>query len=606
MKKLLKSNGAKVFAFVLSLVFFGLSCLSVALADYAVSKDMYYEKKEDLLYEQYSNYAYQKTAYAALLYNEGRASEQIENSLFHKNNIASAIFKNKATGEEKKFMSEKESDGTVYTVIQEIISSNSGTAVYEVSVTLAKDLPYFDFLKFNIALTNIAYTLRYGVWALALLFLILGIVCTVVLICSAGTRKGKDGAVYTKSVKFPFDLLTVAYIAPIVPLVDLTFKGIGFSVIAVSILYTLTVLWLMSLVKRAKLKVLWENTVINKVFKLIKAAIVAMSVSWKAAVVILAVLLFQAVLFLFLVSYTNAPALLLILASDIVVFPLIIYFAVELHCVIKGAQALARGQTDYKINTSDLILDMKKLGCTLNCLGDGIALAVEEKLKSERLKTDLITNVSHDIKTPLTSIINYSDLILREDCENENVKKYAQVLYRQSIRLKQLTDDLVEASKASSGNIEVQLAPCDASVLMTQAYGEYEEKLTAADVKPVLRLPEESVTVMADGKLMARVLDNLFSNICKYAMPGTRAYISLYTEDNKAVMSFKNISKEEIEDADILKERFVRGDKSRSTEGSGLGLSIAESLVNLQSGRLDISRDGDLFKAEVVFDILKN
>ena len=221
------------------------------------------------------------------------------------------------------------------------------------------------------------------------------------------------------------------------------------------------------------------------------------------------------------------------------------------------------------------------------------------------MKTELITNVSHDIKTPLTSIINYSDLIAKETTENEKISEYSLVLLRQSERLKRLIDDLVEASKASTGNIEIIAEPFDLGVLFSQTTGEYEEKLTKNELTLITKQPEEPVHIMADGRRMWRIFDNLMNNICKYAQSGTRVYLTLEKVGNEAVISFKNTSRDALDvPADELLERFTRGDASRNTEGNGLGLSIAKSLAELQKGSLELSVDGDLFKVTVTFDLI--
>ena len=272
----------------------------------------------------------------------------------------------------------------------------------------------------------------------------------------------------------------------------------------------------------------------------------------------------------------------------------------------KGAREIAECKLDYKVDTKYLILDLKDHGEDLNRIRDGMNIAVDERLKSERMKTELITNVSHDIKTPLTSIINYSDLISREECENENIKEYASVLHNQSERMKRLLDDLVEASKASSGNIDIMLAECDARVLISQLSGEYYQRLADAGLDLVCTAPEDEIRIMADGRRLWRVFDNLMNNARKYALQGTRVYVSLEAEGERAIFRFKNISREALSvNADELSERFVRGDESRNTEGNGLGLSIAKSLVELQGGEFDITVDGDLFKVTVSFPIIK-
>ena len=250
--------------------------------------------------------------------------------------------------------------------------------------------------------------------------------------------------------------------------------------------------------------------------------------------------------------------------------------------------------------------DFKEYGESLNSISKGMAIAVEERMKSERMKTELITNVSHDIKTPLTSIINYTVLISKEPCDNKKINEYSSVLLRQSERLKRLIDDLVEASKASTGNLEVNLAPCEANILLTQIVGEYTEKIQNKNLELITTHPEDSIMIMADGRRLWRVFDNLMNNICKYSQSGTRVYLSLEKQGSEAVITFKNTSKSALNvSADELMERFVRGDSSRNTEGNGLGLSIAKSLTELQNGKLELTIDGDLFKVILKFPVIK-
>ena len=234
-----------------------------------------------------------------------------------------------------------------------------------------------------------------------------------------------------------------------------------------------------------------------------------------------------------------------------------------------------------------------------------MAAALEEQMKSERLKSELITNVSHDIKTPLTSIINYVDLIKAEPVDNPKVQEYIAVLDRQSARLKKLTCDLVDASKASSGAMPVHLEDVDVCELLQQAVGEYSERLGAGQLTQVFDLPEEPVLIRADGALLWRVIDNLLSNICKYALPGTRLYISMERSGEQMTVQMKNVSRAPLNiPADELMERFVRGDSSRNSEGSGLGLSIAQSLTELMGGAFRLEIDGDLFKAKLDFPVI--
>ena len=272
----------------------------------------------------------------------------------------------------------------------------------------------------------------------------------------------------------------------------------------------------------------------------------------------------------------------------------------------EGGERVASGDMSQPIDTSRMLWKFKEHGENINKVSDGIALAVNERMKSEHFKTELITNVSHDIKTPLTSIINYVDLIKKENISDEKVQGYVEVLDRQSARLKKLIEDLMEASKASTGNLAVNLEECDVEVLLTQVVGEFEERLEKNQLEVVVSKPDYPVKMMADGRHMWRVLDNLLNNACKYSLPGTRVYISLYQEKEEAIIIFKNISKTALNiPSEELMERFVRGDSSRNTEGSGLGLSIAQSLTELMHGSMKLEIDGDLFKVTLRFPTIR-
>ena len=276
----------------------------------------------------------------------------------------------------------------------------------------------------------------------------------------------------------------------------------------------------------------------------------------------------------------------------------------QLSRLIEGAKHLSEGDLSYKIDTAHLHGPFRRNADMLNRISSGCAVEVERRRKSEHLKTERLTNVSHDIKTPLTSIINYVDLLKKTDLQPKEAREYADVLERQSNRLKKLLEDLIEASKASTGNITVELAPTDAAELLRQAVGEYSERLTAQSLETVLRIGGESCTITADGRLLWRVFDNLLGNVVKYAMPGTRVYLDLTEQGGQSSIVVKNISREALNiDTDELMERFVRGDASRATEGSGLGLSIARSLTECMGGRFELSVDGDLFKVTLRFPI---
>ena len=264
------------------------------------------------------------------------------------------------------------------------------------------------------------------------------------------------------------------------------------------------------------------------------------------------------------------------------------------------------GKTDFLLNEEEFKGNLRNVAKYLNDIAGGFSNAIEENLKSERMKTELITNVSHDLKTPLTSIINYVDLLKAENIENEKAKEYIEVLDNKSQRLKKLTEDLVEASKASSGNIKLTMEKLKVKELIHQVTGEFEDKFEARKLETILSYPEENVFILADSRYLYRVLENIYSNIAKYAKEDTRVYVDIVKNNKKVLIAIKNISKEQLNiSADELMQRFVRGDSSRNTEGSGLGLSIAKSLTELQGGSFDIYLDGDLFKVVIEFPIVE-
>lgn len=325
----------------------------------------------------------------------------------------------------------------------------------------------------------------------------------------------------------------------------------------------------------------------------------------KAAIIVAALVCFDVV-----IMSTNSGFLMLVTRAlaALVLF----YVLISMKKLITATTEIASGDMDCRVDTTKLYGPLKEQGEALNSIGDGMTRAVNDRLKSEHFKTELITNVSHDIKTPLTSIINYVDLMQKEQIDNEKVNEYLDVLSRQSARLKKLIDDLMEASKASTGNLPVNPERCELGVLLTQTAGEYKEKLEDAGLELVIDKPDEDIAIMADRQHLWRVFDNLMNNICKYSLPGTRVYLDLARSSNikngkingKAIVTFRNISKQRLSiGAEELVERGVRGDSSRNTQGSGLGLSIANSLTLLQGGEMELTVDGDLFKVILKFDI---
>ena len=466
-----------------------------------------------------------------------------------------------------------------------------------------------------------AFTLRYAV----LVILGVSVVVLIVLLCYlyAAQSHRKGGVVALNHLdRIPFDLLTAAVAVIAVFSADLIitagFSGdLDFIVALAAILsvdyfvalgYTLTFAARLknhTLFKNNILYKLWSITAkgIKKVFGWLKYLFKNIPTVAKTAIITSAVALFQFIIIAILPYYYSGERTLLLFLFTLLDVAVIISLAIFLQRIKQGGEKIAAGDLDYKIDTKYMYGDFKDFANSLNNINEGLSVAINERMKSERFKTELITNVSHDIKTPLTSIINYVDLIKKEEPENENIKEYIDVLDRQSSRLKKLIEDLMEASKASTGNLTVNLSVCEAGVLLSQTVGEFDERLHAAELTPVVNIPEAPVKIMADGRHLWRVFDNLMNNICKYSQVGTRVYLDLSQRDGRAKITFRNISKYELNiTGEELTERFVRGDKSRNTEGSGLGLSIARSLTELQNGSLQIDIDGDLFKVTLTFD----
>lgn len=322
---------------------------------------------------------------------------------------------------------------------------------------------------------------------------------------------------------------------------------------------------------------------------------------WKTALVGLGLALLE--IGLYQMNYYGEYFLVLKLVELLAVLAI----ALNLRTLEKNGKQLSEGDLSTPVDTRRLFGAFRRYGQAMNRLQSGMESAVQEQMRAERMKTELITNVSHDIKTPLTAIVSYVDLLKQEPMPNEKAKEYLDVLERQSARLKKLTEDLVEASKATTGNLTVDLQPTDVNVFLGQTTGEYEERLAAKQLALCLTPAEGTPIISADGRLLWRVFENLFSNIQKYAQPGTRVYLTCQATDEQVTIIFRNISAEPLNiSADELMERFVRGDASRNTEGSGLGLSIARSLTQLQHGTFALAVDGDLFKAILTFPRLRD
>ena len=399
-------------------------------------------------------------------------------------------------------------------------------------------------------------------------------------------------------------------------------SSLGYSHAVVTVIVTClicgtyTMAWFLigylSLIRRIKAGTLWKNSLIRKVLKWIgkcsgKLADFARAFSRNTAEKIKVLLVGGAFLFLqFLIIgciFSGAGVFLLaLMAVDVAAMIFAIRKADGLDLIMDGLKKISDGKLQYKIKTDTLTGKQKVMAEYINNIGSGLDAAVENSLKKERMQTELITNVSHDLKTPLTSIINYVDLMKRENPTDPKVQEYLRVLDEKSQRLKVLTEDVVEASKASTGNIKLDMNDIDFIEMVQQVIGEFEEKFQEKNLTMMVHFTDEPSVIYADGQRMWRVLENVFGNVVKYAMEGTRVYAEISNQNKKVIFSLKNISAQPLNfSADELTERFIRGDVARNTEGSGLGLSIAKSLTELQGGEFKLHLDGDLFKVMITF-----
>ncbi|MGN0539947.1 MAG: sensor histidine kinase [Candidatus Fimenecus sp.] len=452
------------------------------------------------------------------------------------------------------------------------------------------------------------------------------------LMCASGHKSGVEGIHISRWDKFPIDIILVLAGTAVIGMVsgsvwlldetlydayqNVSFYGDFYALAQTCIVLCflavycsavlLTVVSMTSAV-RLKTKTFIKSSLafktinltfkfIKKICKLISKFFKGLPLVWKTVAAV------TALFFMEMLMATDCFAVIVLL--NLLLAALAVLISILLKKIQIGTKNVADGNIYGKIDTSHMFGDIKSHAENINRINDGIAAAVQEQMKSERFKTELITNVSHDIKTPLTSIINYVDLLEKEDIENHNAKEYIEVISRQSARLKKLIVDLIEASKASTGNISVEFSEFEIGILLSQAMGEYNERFNNADLELVLNKSEEPITVVADSRLMWRVFDNVLNNISKYAQPHTRVYIDAVKKGKTAEILFKNVSKEQLNiSGDELMERFVRGDSSRNTEGSGLGLSIAKSLAELQNGSFEIDIDGDLFKVRLTLPL---
>ena len=489
------------------------------------------------------------------------------------------------------------------------LSASTGLSAIQVAITAtllekSGQAPSYSYLVCSWLLAHTGLAIF-----LTVLCSLLTLFCFCFSMASAGHWQNHEGIHLTWLDKIPADVWIIALLSAFFIGWDTFYSEWG-QILFCAALIPVTLLFLCVFAAQCKagtvirgsltarvLRLLWR--ILRGVTLWLWRIVTGIPLVWKTALVTAALAFLEFILY---VSPSRDPLFLVVKVLEILA---VLAIALNLRTLEKNGKQLSEGDLSTPVDTKRLFGAFRRYGQAMNWLQSGMESAVQEQMRAERMKTELITNVSHDIKTPLTSIVNYVDLLKKEDIPSPAAREYITVLDRQSKRLKKLTEDLVEASKASSGALPVDLQPTDVSVLFSQITGEYQDRLADCHLTLVTQPPAGQPVVLADSKLLSRVMDNLVSNICKYAMPETRVYVSGVTADGQMTMSFKNISRAELNiSPDELMERFVRRDASRHTEGSGLGLSIARSLVHLMGGTFRLSIDADLFRADVTLPLV--
>ena len=477
---------------------------------------------------------------------------------------------------------------------------------FSVYTSLENDLTYYDQYRTNKTVFDMAQIL----YKSALYLLPLSIIAVLVLLimnCFLIGLRNENGEVILNAFdKTPLlvalIILFILFMIGCGFLIALTSENLTLilsgTAIGAVIGYISFVFFLETIIKRIKSRTLFRNTITYRILRWIKSLITSMTRNANMTVKLILIFIAFGILNIigFSLSISEPIGIFILIAIWVYAFAKMHQWLVRYIEIKNAINEIYMGNTEVHLDEKRYKGSLNSMAIQVNDIAGGLSNAIQEKLKSERLKTELITNVSHDIKTPLTSIINYVDLLKKEKMPNEQAEEYLNILDNKSQRLKRLTEDLVEASKASSGNV---------NELLKQVSGEFEDKFKSRNLEEVMSLPEKNVYINADSRYMYRILENMYSNISKYAMDNTRVYIDVIPNNNRITIQMKNISKEKLNiSTEELMQRFVRGDSARNTEGSGLGLSIATSLTTLQGGTFNIYLDGDLYKVIIEFDMI--
>lgn len=635
MKRFFRSVGGKAVCYAVCILSIILLVASIFSAVFFVNEDFYTKSKTQIIEEVQYNEFY-NDAYNLIYYTVARDKYDRFEINIHYSEEATNLRYRVISPEGKIIQSNTEEESFEYSYFYNVIDNGvyynhyllgvnleavNEENVYRVELFLEEGLPVKD--KYS-TLTNaysFGYYMRYLVFVIAIASFALFVWGLVMLIVTAAHRPETEELCLNKLDKLPFDVLLILILLILGGInyvcIDLLWNINFFAEIALPILLAFMALLsflvlTQTISARIKTETIIQNNLLYKTIRIIlkiarkilaklKELILNIPLVWKTALIVGFVIVFDLIT---IVSATNAveTAIILLVIKCLTFVPFVLYTALTMRKLQKAGKEIASGNLNFKVSSNEMIADFKKHGENLNSISDGLNIALKERLQSERTKTELITNVSHDIKTPLTSIINYASLISESEPLTETQKEYAEVLIKKSGQLKRLLDDLVEVSKATTGALEVSPERCEAGVLLSQIAGEFNDQIEAANLELVLSSPEEGLFIMVDSRRIWRVFENLMNNACKYSLPGSRIYLSASKAENEVLFIIKNTSKTPLNILpEELKERFVRGETSRTTEGTGLGLSIAESLTELQGGKMEINIDGDLFKVTLRF-----
>lgn len=493
-----------------------------------------------------------------------------------------------------------------YTYEYEILEQNYDCTIY---TAMQAPLTYYDDYYNSYIAFQIAQPMHETAFINLPVSFVLIVLCVLLIGIHTGRKRGKEEIYLNWFDKLP---LEVAGTSLLIFFIIAIFWSFGlleldniiafiFIIAIAGISYIVGMIGFETMVRRIKSHTLWKNTVTYRCIRVtirgIKKVFHNFSLAVKIVLTIIAFVIMTAILI-----HWDFMGFILLLIMCALIFKYSFNRITQFLKIKETVKQLYEGNTQIRLQKDEYQGVLKELCIYINDIAGGFTNAIEKSLKSERMKTELITNVSHDIKTPLTSIINYVDLLKKEEMPNEKAKEYLEILDQKSQRLKRLTEDLVEASKVSSGSIKLNMEKLDVKELVKQVSGEFEDKLQEKKLELILSIPEEETMIEADSRYLYRVMENMYSNIVKYALPDSRVYVDILGKGEEVEIQLKNISKDKLNiSADELMERFVRGESSRNTEGSGLGLSIAQSLTELQKGTFKIYLDGDLFKVTITF-----